>query len=86
MQPSICVLITQTPYGLVRAAEAVRHVNGALSQALAKQDGPKRWVVVHRPSLADRGLTAADLVDGIELTDDAGLAALIAETQYLLRF
>ncbi|HYG56495.1 MAG TPA: DsrE family protein [Symbiobacteriaceae bacterium] len=122
MQPSICVLITQAPYGLVHAAEGVRHVNGALSQgfsasalltddgvwlackgqnagqtgytslsealeaALNKQDGPKPRVLVHGQSLAERGLTAADLIDGIELTDDAGLAALLAESQYLLRF
>lgn len=32
MQPSICVMITQSPYGTVPAAEAVRHVNGALSE------------------------------------------------------
>lgn len=29
--PSISVLVTQAPYGTVHAAEAVRHVNGALS-------------------------------------------------------
>lgn len=122
MQPSICVLITQAPYGLVHAAESVRHVNGALSQgfsaaaaltddgvwlackgqstgqtgytslsealetALAKPDGSRPRVLVHKQSLADRGLTAADLIPGVELTDDAGLAALIAETQYLLRY
>lgn len=32
MKPSICVLISQAPYGTVHAAEAVRHVNGALSE------------------------------------------------------
>lgn len=32
MKPSICVLISQAPYGTVHAAEAVRHVNGALTE------------------------------------------------------
>ncbi|MFZ5822814.1 MAG: DsrE family protein [Bacillota bacterium] len=32
MKPSICVLISQAPYGTVHAAEAVRHINGALSE------------------------------------------------------
>ncbi|HEY3366121.1 MAG TPA: DsrE family protein [Symbiobacteriaceae bacterium] len=121
MDRSICVLISQAPYGTVHAAEGVRHVNGALSQgfqavavlvddgvwvarpgqqpgasgftslsdaltAALKASGPVPRVAVHRPSLEARGLTAADLIAGVELVDDAGLTQIITETQFLLRF
>lgn len=122
MQPSICVLITQAPYGAVHAAEGVRHVNGALSQgfaatlalsddgvllackgqiagqtgytslsealeaALAKQGAPRPRVLVHAQSLQARGLTPAELVSGVELANDAGLAAALIESQILLRY
>lgn len=32
MSRSICILITRAPYGTVPAAEAIRHVNGALTE------------------------------------------------------
>ncbi|MHB9144516.1 MAG: DsrE family protein [Symbiobacteriia bacterium] len=35
MQPSICVLISQAPYGVVHAAEGLRHVNGALANGFS---------------------------------------------------
>ena len=122
MNPSICVLISQAPYGTVHAAEAVRHVNGALAnsfaavaalvddgvwvacrgqeagatgytglgpalaEAMANRSGPVPRVVVHRPSLEGRGLSPADLLEGVELVDDQGLATLVAGSDYLLRF
>lgn len=121
MDRSICVLISQAPYGTVHAAEGVRHVNGALAQgfqatmllvddgvwvarpgqqpgetgftslsdavvsALAA-GGPVPRVAVHRPSLEARGLTPADLIPGVELVDDADVAQIITDTQFLLRF
>jgi len=117
VQQSICVLISQAPYGTVHAAEAVRHVNGALSQgfsavALLVDDGvwlarsgqdaaqsgftslsqaladslQKARVVVHGPSLAERGLTPADLLPGVTLATDAELADIMTDAQFLLRF
>lgn len=122
MQPTICVLIAQAPYGTVAAAEAVRHVNGALAEgfavvaalagdgvwlaragqqadqggflslsdalaaALGQATGPGLRVVVHGPSLGERGLAAADLIPGVEQVDDTGLAAVITASQALLRF
>lgn len=122
MDRSVCVLISQAPYGTVHAAEAVRHVNGALAEglravallvddgvwlackgqeaagtgfvslagalqaALEKPGGPVPRVVVHQPSLAARGLSPADLIPGVELVDNAGLAAVVTSTQHLLRF
>lgn len=35
MQKSICILISQAPYGTVAAAEGVRHVNGALKEGFS---------------------------------------------------
>ena len=43
-------------------------------------------VFVHGPSLARRGLADRDLLPGVEVVDDAGLARLIASTRHLLRF
>ncbi|MFZ5814101.1 MAG: DsrE family protein [Bacillota bacterium] len=122
MKPSICVMITQAPYGTVHAAEAVRHVNGALTngfeavaalvddgvwlalrgqeaggtgftnlgaaqaEALANPAGPVPRLVAHGPSLQMRGLSPADLIEGVEIVDDGGLAAVVAGSDYLLRF
>ena len=35
MEKSICILISQAPFGTVHAAEGVRHVNGALSEGFS---------------------------------------------------
>lgn len=122
MRKSICILISQAPYGTVGAAEGIRHVNAALkegfsvvaaliddgvwvarpgqkpgqsgftslsdalSASLRPACGPALRVVVHRPSLEERGLTPADLIAGVELVDDAGLAEGITSMQSLLRF
>lgn len=122
MKPSICVMITQAPYGTVHAAEGIRHVNGALStgfeavaalvddgvwvasrgqevgatgytglgtalaEALGNPAGPVPRVVVHRSSLRERGLNPSDLLEGVEIVDDAGLAAAVTGSDYLLRF
>ena len=122
MQRSICIMITQAPYGTVGAAEGIRHVNGALkdgfsvvaalvddgvwlarpgqkpgqsgftslsdalSASLSPASGPAPQVVAHRSSLEERGLTPADLIPGVELVDDAGLAEVITSMQSLLRF
>ena len=120
--PSICVLISQAPYGIVHAAEGIRHVNGALANgfdatalfvddgvwtvrkgqrasatgftslsdsmaaSLQKAGGPAPRLAVHRPSLEARGITPEELVPGVEMVDDAGLANIIAGTQFLLRY
>lgn len=122
MQPSVCVLISQAPYGTVHGAEGVRHVNGALTEgfaavalliddgvwlarkgqsagetgftslsdaitaALQKAGGPVPRVAVHSPSLHERGLSPEELIPGVELVDDAGVAEIITTTQFLLRF
>ncbi len=122
MQRSICILVSQPPYGNVAAAEAVRHISGALAEGFAVvaalvDDGvwlsraghraghsgftplsgalhavlhpvssPAPRVVVHRPSLDQRELSPTDLVSGVELVDDAGLAETIASARFLLRF
>lgn len=121
MHRSVCVMISQSPYGTVHAAEGVRHVNGALAQGfqatallvddgvwVARQgqaagpsgftslsaaltaalhgSGPAPRIFVHRPSMEARGLDPDDLVPGVELADDAGVANLIMDAQYLLRF
>ncbi|BDG60547.1 DsrE family protein [Caldinitratiruptor microaerophilus] len=65
--------------GFVALAEALR-------QSLHPAAGPAPRVLVHGPSLAGRGLTPDDLVEGVEVVDDRRLAAAVAEARYLLRF
>ena len=47
--------------------------------------GVQRYYV-HAPSLAERGLTAEDLVVPTEMLDDAGLQRLLAEQDAVLPF
>lgn len=61
-------------------------LSGALAASLHPASGPAPQLVVHRPSLEQRGLAPADLIPGVELVDDAGLAEIIASTRFLLRF
>ncbi len=122
MQRSLCILVSRAPYGTVAAAEAVRHINGALTEgytvvvalvddgvwlgrsgqqagehgftslsealraSLHPASGPAPRVVVHRPSLEQRGLSPDGLVPGLDTVDDAGLAGVITSAQFLLRF
>ncbi len=43
-------------------------------------------VVAHRPSLRARGLGLDDLVAGVEVVDDAGVARLLGECDALLTY
>ncbi len=35
MAKSVCILVRRSPYGVIQAAEAVRHINGALGNDFA---------------------------------------------------
>ncbi|MHB1131551.1 MAG: DsrE family protein [Chloroflexota bacterium] len=43
-------------------------------------------VVAHGPALALRGLKPSDLVDGVEIVDDEGLARLLGECDAVLTY
>lgn len=56
-------------------------------QGTAGDGSPLRGrVVAHGPALALRGLKPADLVDGVEIADDEGLARLLAECDAVLAY
>lgn len=121
---SLCIAIRKGPYGMLAAAEGVRHLIGAvqtgmsacavlvddgvylakrgqdpgqtawtslsavLEQALGPRTGasPRARLYVHRRSAETRGLDPSDLVAGVELVDDAQLAAALASADALLIF
>lgn len=61
MKPSICVMVTQAPYGTIHAAEAVRHVNGALSngfEAIAALVDDGVWLARREQSVGGTGFTS----------------------------
>lgn len=74
MQPSLCVLISQAPYGVVHPAEGVRHVNGALangfsSVALFVDDGV--WCLRRGQSAGATGFISLSeaIADSLAKTD-----------------
>lgn len=71
----------QTPGG-----SGFTSLSEALHAALNSAALPLPRVLVHQPSLAERGLSPADLLAGVEFVDDTGLAQVVATNQYLLRF
>lgn len=121
---SLCIAIRKGPYGVLSAAEGVRHLIGAvqagmpacavlvddgvylakqgqnpggtawmslsaaLEQALGPRTGssPRTRLYVHRLSAETRGLGPSDLVAGVEMVDDAQLAAALASADALLIF
>lgn len=74
MQSSICVLISQAPYGVVHPAEGVRHVNGALSSGFASvalfvDDGV--WAVRRNQTVGETGFISLSdaLTDAVTKAD-----------------
>jgi len=64
-------------------------LSGALGPALgsgATGSSTRARAYVHRPSAESRGLDSLTLVPGVELIDDARLAALLASAETLLIF
>lgn len=61
-------------------------LSDALTASLQKPDGPVPRVLVHGPSLDKRGIAPEELIPGVELVDDAGLAKILTTTQFMLRF
>ncbi len=64
-------------------------LSGALGQALGSGttgSAARPRAYVHRPSAETRGLDHLDLVPGVELIDDAQLAAVLASADALLIF
>jgi len=49
-------------------------LSDAVTAALQKAGGPVPRVAVHSPSLHERGLSPEELILGVELVDDAGVA------------
>lgn len=114
MKNSLCILIRRPPYGQIHAAEAIRHIGGALAEGLAThvvllddgvyvaRDGQNAantsWTplapevlktlakgaryYVHAPSAAARGLE--ELITGVEMLDDGGLADLLAASDAVM--
>ncbi len=64
-------------------------LSGALGQSLGSGttgSSARAGVYMHRPSAETRGLDHIDIVPGVELIDDAQLAAVLASADALLIF
>jgi sulfur relay (sulfurtransferase) DsrF/TusC family protein len=122
---TVCVLLRQPPYGSLVAAEAVRHLSGALangqravgllvddgvylarpgqqaaggwldlSRALANLlaleatddsgEARRAVVLVHEPSLRERGLEKTELVPGCRVVDESEMAAVLGQADATL--
>lgn len=75
MEKSLCILISQAPYGTVHAAEGVRHVNGALTEGFAVvaafvDDGV--WTVRKGQEAGATGFTSLSIALAAALSKPAG--------------
>ena len=81
------VFVDDGVYALVKGQDGAALDVKALGDGWGMlEDFGVKTLYAHGPSLAERGLTPADLTTDVTVLDDAGLAALLADSGAVLPF